>query len=69
MRREEAERGAHRLVLELEAVRAEGNASYAAIARAMMERGVLTPSGGGIWTHTTVPRVLALIEPDTVQAA
>ena len=56
-------------MLELEAVRAEGNTSCAAIARAMMQRGALTPNGGSVWTHTTVSRVLALIEPAAVRAA
>jgi hypothetical protein len=39
VRKEGAERAAHRLALELEAVRSDGNTSRAAIARAMMDRG------------------------------
>lgn len=58
-RREAAERAAHRLALEVERLRAEGILGYAAIARALTERGVPTPRGPGTWTHTTVARVLA----------
>jgi DNA invertase Pin-like site-specific DNA recombinase len=58
-RREAAERAAHRLVLELERLRDEGVAGQAALARALNERGVPTPTGSGAWTHTTVARVMA----------
>ncbi len=60
-RREAAERTAHRLGLELDRLRAEGVASYAAMARTLNERGVPAPSGGGTWTHTAVSRVLARV--------
>jgi hypothetical protein len=40
-----------------------------AIARAMMQRGAVTPSGGSVWTHATVSRVLALIEPGAARVA
>ena len=56
-----AERVAHRLVLEVERLRAEGVVGQAALARALNERGVPTPQGGGAWTHTTVARVVARI--------
>jgi DNA invertase Pin-like site-specific DNA recombinase len=59
VRRVAAERAAHRLALDVERLRAEGVTGQAAIARALTERGVPTPSGGGFWTHTTVARVLA----------
>jgi DNA invertase Pin-like site-specific DNA recombinase len=45
-RQEEATRSAHRLALELEALRGEGVTTNAGIARALMERGVPTPRGG-----------------------
>jgi DNA invertase Pin-like site-specific DNA recombinase len=57
VRREEAERAAHRLVLEVEAIRGEGITSLAGLAQALTERGVATPRGGAVWTHTTVARV------------
>ena len=58
-RREASERAAHRLVLELERLRAEGVVGQAALARALNERGVPTPTVSGAWTHTTVARVMA----------
>ncbi|WP_426954134.1 recombinase family protein [Muricoccus radiodurans] len=60
VRREEAERAAHRLALEIERLRADGVVGQAALARALNEKGVPTPAGRGAWTHTTVARVLAL---------
>lgn len=53
-----AERGAHRLALEVEAERAAGSASLAEIAAALNRRGLCPPSGRGSWTHTTVARLL-----------
>jgi DNA invertase Pin-like site-specific DNA recombinase len=61
-RQEEATRSAHRLALELEALRGEGVTTNAGIAGALMERGVPTPRGGAAWTHTTVARVVARLE-------
>ena len=58
-RRVAAERAAHRLLLEVDRLRADGIFSLQAMARALTERGVLAPGGGGIWTHTTVGRLLA----------
>jgi DNA invertase Pin-like site-specific DNA recombinase len=58
-RREAAERAGHRLALEVARLRAEGITGQAAIARALTERGVPTPLGKAIWTHTTVARVVA----------
>lgn len=57
-RAEKATRTAHRLALELEALRAEGLTSHASLAQALSERGVLTPRDGAIWTHTTVARIV-----------
>jgi DNA invertase Pin-like site-specific DNA recombinase len=57
-RAEQATRTAHRLGLEVEALRAEGVTTHAGLARALTECGVLTPRGGAAWTHTTVARVL-----------
>jgi DNA invertase Pin-like site-specific DNA recombinase len=62
-RRVEAERTAHRLALEVERLRTEGVTGQAAIARALTERRVPTPRGSGVWTHTTVARVLARAAP------
>lgn len=62
VRREGAERSAYRLVLEMEALQADGVTSHAALARMLTERSVPTPRGGLIWTHTTVARVLAYAE-------
>ena len=61
-RRLVAERSAHRLTLEVERLRAEGFTGQAAIARALTKRGIPTPRGSGVWTHTTVARVLARAE-------
>jgi len=58
-RRETAERTAHRLLLEVEALRAEGVATHQGLARALTDRGVPTPRGSVVWTHTTVARLLA----------
>jgi DNA invertase Pin-like site-specific DNA recombinase len=58
-RQEAAQRAAHRLALEVERLRGEGVKGLAAIARAMTGRGIPTPSGAGLWTHTTVARVLS----------
>jgi DNA invertase Pin-like site-specific DNA recombinase len=54
-----AQRAAHRVALEIEALRAVGITSQAGLARALTERDVPTPQGGRTWTHTTVARVLA----------
>jgi DNA invertase Pin-like site-specific DNA recombinase len=62
-------RAAHRLLLEVERLREAGVTSRQALARALTERGVLTPQGGDTWTHTTVGRLLARKEARTVQAA
>ena len=57
-RQEGATRTAHRLALELEALQLQGITTCAGLARALTERGVLTPRGGVTWTHTTVARVI-----------
>jgi DNA invertase Pin-like site-specific DNA recombinase len=56
-RSQTAQRAAHRLAIEMDAVRAGGDISHAAVARELTERGVPTPGGGRIWTHTTVARL------------
>ena len=61
-REEEAVRTAHRLSLEIEALKAEGVLTLIALARALTERRVPTPRNGGAWTHTTVSRLLARVE-------
>ena len=58
-RLEVARRAAHRLALEVDRLRAESVKGHAALARALNEMGMPTPTGRGIWTHTTVARVLA----------
>ena len=57
-RREQATCTAHRLALEVEALRAEGISTHLGLARALTKRGVPTPRGGVVWTHTTVARVI-----------
>jgi DNA invertase Pin-like site-specific DNA recombinase len=61
-RAEQATRTAHRLALEVEALRAEGITTHAGLARALTARGVPTASGGLSWTHTTVAWALAKAE-------
>jgi DNA invertase Pin-like site-specific DNA recombinase len=58
VRREGAERAAHRLALEVASLRREGITSLAGLAQGLMARGVETPRGSTVWTHTTVARVL-----------
>ena len=60
VRQEEAERTGHRLALEVEALRETGVTTMAGLAQALTERGVPTPRGSSVWTHTTVARVLKL---------
>jgi DNA invertase Pin-like site-specific DNA recombinase len=59
MRRLTAQRAAHRLALEIEALRAQGIISHTAVARALTQRGVETAKASSVWTHTTVARILA----------
>jgi DNA invertase Pin-like site-specific DNA recombinase len=61
VRRETAERTAHRLALEVETLQREGFGSHADIARALTARQVPTPQGSEAWTHTTVARLLARV--------
>ena len=61
VRRDEAERAAHRLVLEITALQAEGVMTHQALARALTQRGVATPRRSANWTHTTVSRLLARV--------
>lgn len=61
VRRESAERVAHRLALGVEAARGEGISTHAGLAQALTARGVHTPRGSATWTHTTVARVLGRI--------
>jgi hypothetical protein len=58
-RQEAAQRAAHRLGLEIEPLPSEGTFGRPNIARALTERQVPTPSGAGVWTHTTVTRILS----------
>ena len=62
-RREVAERAAHRLALEVQRLQSEGVEGYAELARVLTARGVPTPRGGAVWTHTTVMRVVSLTRP------
>jgi hypothetical protein len=55
---ERATRNAHRLALEVKALRGQGVTTNAGIARALTDRGIPTPRGGAVWTHTTVARVI-----------
>ena len=61
VRREGAERAAHRLALDIAAIRGEGITTNAGLAQALTERRVPTPRGGAVWTHTTVARVVGRI--------
>lgn len=64
---EVADRTAHRLLLEVEALQAEGVTTQVGLARALTERGIPTPRGGTAWTHTTVARILnrtAIVQRD-----
>jgi DNA invertase Pin-like site-specific DNA recombinase len=54
-----AEQTGHRLALELGALREAGITSLHGLAQALTARGVPTPRGGNVWTHTTVSRLLA----------
>jgi len=54
-------RAAHRLSLEIETLRQEGVTTLQGLARRLTERGVPTPRGGNVWTHTTVARVLGRV--------
>jgi DNA invertase Pin-like site-specific DNA recombinase len=57
-RGEASTRIAHRLSLEIDTLRQEGVTTLLGLARSLTERGVPTPRGGAVWTHTTVARVL-----------
>jgi hypothetical protein len=46
------------LALEVEAVRETGATSMFGLAQGLTARGVPTPQGSRVWTHTTVARVL-----------
>src|SRR3954467_4332398 len=61
VRGEVAVRTAHRLSLEIDALRQEGVTTLVGLARSLTERGVPTPRGGAVWTHTTVARVLGRV--------
>ena len=60
-RGEAADTVAHRLLLEIERLRAKGIATHQGMARALTECGVATPRGGAVWTHTTVARLVARV--------
>ena len=64
VRQEVADQTGHRLALEVEALRESGIRSTQGLARALSERGVPTPRGGNVWTHTTVARLLARVAPE-----
>ena len=54
----QADRAAHRLLLDIDDLKREGVTGQAALARALTERRVPTPTGSAVWTHTTVARLL-----------
>ena len=60
-RREAADRVAHRLVIEIAALREKGVVTAIGLARALTERGMPTPREGRAWTHTTVARLMARV--------
>ena len=47
------------MLLDIDAIRGADQVSNRDVARALDDRDVRTPSGGGVWTHTTVGRLLA----------
>lgn len=57
-KRSAADRRAGDLRVLIEQVIADGHASYRAIAAALNDRQIPTPSGGGAWQATTVSRVM-----------
>jgi DNA invertase Pin-like site-specific DNA recombinase len=59
-REDAASRIAHRLWLEIDALRQDGVSTLMGLARSLTG-GVPTPRGGAIWTHTTVARVLGRV--------
>ena len=60
-RGETADNVAHRLLFEIERLQAEGVATLVGLARALTRRGVPSPRGGTVWTHTTVARLVARV--------
>ena len=56
-RRQAADVAAHRLLIDVEALRHSGHGSNRRVAYELNERGVPTPNGG-LWTHTTVARLV-----------
>lgn len=62
VRADTADRMAHRLLLEVDALRGKGISTHQGLARALNDRSVPTPRGAGAWTHTTVARLLARVE-------
>ena len=52
---------AHRLMLEIASIRAEGVTTMIGVARVLTDRAVPTPKGSPVWTHTTVARLLARV--------
>ncbi|MGK7869906.1 hypothetical protein [Falsiroseomonas sp. E2-1-a20] len=61
--REPAAQVAHRPVLDVGLVHAEGVLGEAAVAKALNRRGMPTPQDTDTWFHLTVPRVLARTIP------
>lgn len=61
-RQDAAAQTAHRLLLEVDALRADGIATHRGLARALNDRSVPTPRGSGAWTHTTIARLIAKTE-------
>jgi DNA invertase Pin-like site-specific DNA recombinase len=54
-----ANQTAHRLMLEVEQLRAAGVTTLKGLARGLTEQGVPTPRAGSAWTHTTLARLMA----------
>ncbi len=55
------DRVAHRVAFETAALREAGVTTAIGSARALTERGVLSPHGGKVWTDTTVARLMARV--------
>ena len=57
IRVEGADQTTHRIMLELQVLRAAGIMSFLGLARALNDRAIPTPRGKSLWTHTTVNRL------------
>ena len=57
-RADEADRTAHRVLIEIERLRRSGTTTLIGLARELTALGISTPGQGSAWTHTTVTRLI-----------